>query len=309
MLSRERWTDQRKSQFRKMWDAGEKPKVIAAALRTSVGAVYVQRANLGLTPRREYRSGKRAVSTVHRAEHGKRRFAGIEPTGESRIRLPEHHPAFRDGATIFPHSVIPASKLPRLLKGGENSRKIGGLVTKGHLRGSPIFTLTLEERHTCPRSCKVWDSCYGNNMNWAQRIADDGTLQIRLWGELASINAQHPGGFLVRLHVLGDFIDLAYVEFWAKAMRDFPALTVFGFTAHDPQSSVGRAIALMLKEYGPRWSIRFSGFVDPENGSEVVEAKADAIGILCPAQSDEERCCASCALCWQSNRTISFLRH
>lgn len=311
-MNGEPWTEQRKAVLRSMWNEGAKPKHIASALRTSVGAIYVKRAQLGLTPRRAVR-GKHKVANgstlVHRAENGRRRFAGIEPKGESRIQLDPHHPAYRDGATIFPRSVIPAGKLPRLLKAGENSRKIGGVVTKGHLRGAPIFTLTLEERHTCPRTCLQWSSCYGNNMNWAQRIADDGTLQARLFGELASLNAQYPTGFLVRLHVLGDFIDADYVAFWQQAMRDFPALTVFGFTAHDPRGAIGRAIALMIEEYGPRWSIRFSGFADPENGSEVVDAKADAAGILCPAQSDEQRCCASCALCWQSNRTISFLRH
>lgn len=45
------------------------------------------------------------------------------------------------------------------------------------------------------------------------------------------------------------------------------------------------------------------------NASEVVDTADQATGILCPAESDPDRCCATCVLCFQTTRTITFVRH
>jgi hypothetical protein len=97
-----------------------------------------------------------------------RRFESIKPKRNGIVLSPSH-PAIRDGRTIFPTTVneVGNPRLKRLLKGGENSRKIGKTVAKGKLKGFPIFTLTLEERATCPRTCEVFDACYGNGMPYA----------------------------------------------------------------------------------------------------------------------------------------------
>jgi hypothetical protein len=79
-------------------------------------------------------------------------------------------PAYRSGRSIFPSRVFDPDEVQRVLKDGHQSRKIGKFVTKGPRRGWPLFTLTLEERATCPRSCKAWAFCYGNNMQAAERI-------------------------------------------------------------------------------------------------------------------------------------------
>ncbi len=52
-------------------------------------------------------------------------------------------------------------KTENLIKKSTNV-KLGKKVTKGIYKGYPIFTLTLEERKTCPRSCKHWNNCYGD---------------------------------------------------------------------------------------------------------------------------------------------------
>lgn len=305
------WDGPRKAKLAEMWNRGDKVALIADELGTSRGAIYLKANALGLRRRGKRQRADREPGSQppQRNAMGRRRFEGIPPTGESRVILAPHHPSSREGATIFPSTVIPAGKLPRLLKSGMNSRKIGGIVTKGALRGRPIFTLTLEERETCPRECEQWPSCYGNNMHMAQRIADDGTLIRRLWAELAAINAEHSRGFLVRLHVLGDFYSLEYVELWRQALGDFPGLVIFGFTRRRPPDPIGIAIAELARDFYQRFRIRFSGLRSPEDGAVVIDKREDAIGILCPAEADPARCCASCALCWHSNRTISFLRH
>jgi hypothetical protein len=50
--SRISWTKERRQQLREMWDRGDKPPVIAAALGCKAGAINVARARFGLTPRR-----------------------------------------------------------------------------------------------------------------------------------------------------------------------------------------------------------------------------------------------------------------
>ncbi len=237
-----------------------------------------------------------------------RRFESIKPRGH-RIHLHPAHPALVDGRTLFPSRVEDQADRPRLLIDGHNSRKIGKRVMKGRLRGAPIFTLTLEERATCPRSCAEWATCYGNSMHLARRIRHGRAFEERLWEELAAKQAAHPDGFLVRLHILGDFYARDYVELWAEALEAYPALHVFGYTARAPESHIGQAVAELAGMHPARWHIRFSGWDGPTDGSIVVDSAEDTLHLICPAQTGKTECCATCALCWQSDRTIAFLRH
>ena len=137
----------------------------------------------------------------------------------------------------------------------------------------------------------------------------DPTLTIRLRGELAHLQALHPDGFLVRLHVLGDFFSTDYVEFWRAALGEFPALRIFGFTARIPPDPIGTAVGLMMRDHLDRVMIRFSGGGAESHCSEVVDTADQVTGIRCPAELDENRSCASCALCFNSDCNISFVRH
>lgn len=237
-----------------------------------------------------------------------RRFDTILPGGRS-VVLPAFDPAARAGRTIFGNRVVEASKPERLLKRGHHSRKIGDVVQKGKWRGMPIFTLTLEERATCPRTCRVWHACYGNMMNWSERLVHGPELEARLWRELSAMNARYPVGFVIRLHVLGDFYSLGYVSLWADALDSFPALRVFGYTARDPSEGIGAALKHLADEQWHRFAIRFSGHGLPEKAAEIAGEPASAGAIPCPAQTGATDCCATCALCWQTTRPVAFRRH
>lgn len=173
------------------------------------------------------------------------------------------------------------------------------------------FTATLEERASCPATCREWASCYGNRMQAAERIEHGPALMPALAREIAGLAARHPGGFLVRLHVLGDFWSVDYVAFWEEQLTRTPALHLFGFTAHDPASPIGSAIAGMTARLGwERAAIRFSGAAGRDDASRVLgPGEHDGEAILCPAQTGATDCCATCALCWQSRRSIAFRRH
>lgn len=243
------------------------------------------------------------------------------PIGSAQHRIPKvsgkrggrvldaDHPAVLEGRTLFPSTVVHASLSPRVLIDGHNQRKIGRRVTKGKWKGFRIFTLTLEERATCPSSCAQWRACYGNGMNYARRHMPGEAMEAKLLSELATLNATFPGGFVVRVHILGDFYSTAYVKLWADALDRFPALNVFGYTAHLPESEIGRPLFRLAVDRWERFAMRFSGAGLYALGAETIERGDTTPHIICPSQLDKTDCCATCALCWHSDRTIAFLRH
>lgn len=229
--------------------------------------------------------------------------------------LPASHRAIKEGRTLFPSTVVKAQDAPRLLVSGANQRKIGDRVTKGAWRGCPIFCLTLEERATCPRTCENWGVCYGNGMPRSRRHAHGPELEYLLWAELRQKQAQHPDGFVVRLHILGDFYDAAYAQLWARWLKEFPALRIFGYTAHPRASIIGGILAHLNSIFADRCAIRFSG--RGELGGtmraatiwEVPKGPVTPAGIVCPAQTGQSDCCGTCTLCWSTTRNIAFVGH
>lgn len=302
-----RWDDTRLAQLRDLATNGMKRKAIAMQMGTSPGAITIVAQKHGITLPGS--RGPRGDGGPKYDTSRQRRFIGVGESNGPKVELGDWHPALRNGSTIFGQTVIPAARAERLFKSGMHNRKIGAIAQKGWLKGMPIFTLTLEERATCPSTCLEWATCYGNNMGRAPRLADDGTLTRRLWAELAYLAAHHSAGFVLRLHVLGDFYSTDYVQFWHDALTDFPMLHIFGFTARQPDDPIGRAVLGLMEDFEGRCIIRVSGGGLPELCSEVVDKGAAAIGIVCPAEKDADRCCATCGLCWTSTRTITFLRH
>ncbi len=142
-------------------------------------------------------------------------------------------PAHQEGRTYFPRSVKQVGDVTNLLVSGVNNAKIGRVVTVGRFKGWEIYTLSLEERKTCPRACHHWQNCYGNSMPYAKRI--DHTSPDFLPALEANIERllalPGPPGVLVRLHALGDFYSSEYVNFWCRMLATHKRLMIFGYTA------------------------------------------------------------------------------
>jgi hypothetical protein len=228
------------------------------------------------------------------------------------------HPALSEGRSIFVRSVVDADRAPRVLISGHNSPKIGKVVRKGPWRGFPVFTLTLEERATCPTDCELWAGCYGNAMPFARRHRPGPALLEALETELRGKARQHPGGFAVRLHVLGDFYSLDYVKAWLGWMDDLPALHVWGYTAHHYNSVIGRGLDAANYLWPERWNIRFSGSANASAERAVTtiwrqpEAAVVLEGIVCPMQRQQTTACVTCGLCWApaaASKRIVFVGH
>ncbi|MCW5697334.1 MAG: hypothetical protein KIS96_11465 [Bauldia sp.] len=225
---------------------------------------------------------------------------------------PVSHPALTEARTLYPSTVVPVDGLRNLLVSGQNSWKVGAVVTKGRWKGFPIFTLTLEERATCPTSCGHWRSCYGNAMHMANRIAHGPAFEERLGHELAILNSRHPGGFAVRLHILGDFYSAAYVDLWGGFLDRFPALHVFGFSARwNRTDPIARALLGLVMERWDRFAIRFSNAPSDECSTVSIEhpVQKPADAVICPAQLGKTDNCGTCGLCWATTRRIGFVRH
>ncbi len=244
----------------------------------------------------------------------KSRFASRPLNGQS-ASLPAHdHPAIMSGRTIFPGTVRPARSSDRwALKRGEHSRKIGDEILKSKWKGFPVWTLTLEERATCPQSCHHWRSCMGNKMNHADRVQAGADLEWRLEREVALLDIDHPNGFCIRLHALGDFYSVRYVELWRKLLARHPALHVWGYSArHDKGDPVAAALASLARDAGwDRFAMRFSNALSETRSTISVEHpyQVPPDAILCPEQIGRTESCSTCGLCWQSERRIAFLQH
>jgi hypothetical protein len=248
----------------------------------------------------------------------RRRFKETSaPTGRARAS------AKGVNGTRFPNKLLKWSGATRetIFKDGAHNRKIGGDVLVGDLRGAYLITLALEERATCPTSCGVWDTCYGNNMQNARRWVFSKALMAGMAHELEQLCKRYPG-VLVRLHVLGDFPNKAYIDFWDSMLRMHRNLWCFGFTAHGPDTVGGRMIAALRDKYPgrlpvrSRFAIRHSETPGPW-GSEIVQEAEDPPrgAIICPEQLDsidgnhKKTHCGSCAVCWQSDVNVRFIEH
>lgn len=270
---------------------------------------------LGLPKRSTGRRRLAGVAGSPRSDGHQRRFLGLIDRNNRDLGLSPKHRAAVEGRTRFRRRIRDSSAAKHVLVSGENNRKIGRVVKKGPWAGMPITMLTLEERKTCPRTCEQWLNCYGNNMNWALRIEEDGDFLIHLTSELLRLNAKHPKGFVVRLHVLGDFFSTEYVAFWKLALETMPALHVYGYTARPLDSDIGAALWAIVRGNWTRFAMRWSNRGSKFAASEVVADESEAKGVICPAELDEKRSCGTCGLCWASKRgapaipLISFLRH
>lgn len=241
-----------------------------------------------------------------------RRFTDHNDAGAP-YRLDPTHIAARLGTSLFREGRLQSARFAGepLLKSGHNSRKIGKTVVKGKWSGYPVYTLTLEERATCPRSCHHWLDCYGNKMNWPTRFMADGALVPMLDRELRLLAKSGP--FVVRLHVLGDFYSVRYVVQWEQWLDLIPELHVYGYTAWQDDTPIGHAVADVAARRWDRFAVRTSNASRNERSTlSHADPHASGIvenGIVCPAQTGKTECCATCAICWQTQRRIVFLEH
>lgn len=237
------------------------------------------------------------------------RFASIPLNGKPASLPPHDHRAIVSGHTIYPSTVVSPRQF-WALKSAANWRKIGGEILRGKWRGFPVYVLSLEERQTCPLSCRHYRSCYGNSMQWLQRMEAGPELEWKLVREVALLSIDHPH-FVVRLHGMGDFYSVEYVALWRRLLERHEGLHVYGYTAR-LDDDIGDSLRRLAGDAGwSRFAMRFSNSGDVKRSTVTVEStlQRPADAIVCPEQTGRSESCSTCTLCWATERRIAFLQH
>ena len=261
-----------------------------------------------------YVTVRNIVSGKQDARYGRQTTQRFVPTNvmEKTARLPAIDGAAMVGLrTLYPHTVVDASAGVAVLKSGRSSPKIGMVVLKGRWRGMPVYTLTLEERATCPVSRRHLRSCFGNKMQWAVRFNPGDKFERRLVEDVVHLAAKHPGGFVVRVHVLGDFYSVRYVDLWRAMLETVPELRAFGYTARW-DDEIGARLRPLVREHWPRFAVRFSNAPAmglPVTVSIELPVQRPKGAFVCPEQTNQTESCATCAACWSTRKTVAFLQH
>lgn len=251
-----------------------------------------------------------------------RRFTEKPDLDPASVRgLPDGHPALKENRTLFPSTVVDVDENfeGQLLVSGQHNRKLGKTIAKGRFKGYALYGLSLEERATCPTDCAERSFCYGNGTQMARRhrIVDPEFFVVLLEDEIRGILEENRAGLMIRLHVLGDFMDVEYVGMWADMLIEHPRLAIYGYTHRHPGTEIGKAIEAVKHRYPDRFRIRWSHHLGniPDSATIINRVPLTprvAEGIVCPAQTDATACCASCGLCWEPSarrETIVFIKH
>lgn len=224
---------------------------------------------------------------------------------------------------------------PKPLKLSSNA-KIGRKVLNKTWKNMPIYTLTLEERATCPKTCGHFADCYGNNMAQTARVLHGKDFEKTLVEQLAALASKHKNGFVVRLHVLGDFYSVDYVNLWAEMLQKHSNMYIYGYTHWHPGTPIGDAIFNLWLANKKRFIIRFSDYIGAQNvlraNSETMVDQTQGRMFVCPnlqskkgvrngrnypkhiAKDDRDNyefslSCGECTLCWETNKTVIFPTH
>jgi len=245
---------------------------------------------------------------------------------------------------FYPHNLQDPPRDPgrsglRVLKPATNNRKLAGsvgsgrtfdrartvygrkltrhVVRVGDYAGFPLYSLTLPERTTCPRTCGNWTTCYGRSMPFAHRYNPGPGLVQALADDVATLSGRYPPGFVVRLHVLGDFYSCEYVDTWRTLLARFRPLHVFGYTHRKPGDPIGDRVADVVQAYPDRFRVLRSdpdpaAGPDPLPGAHTLQAGAtDPVpgSVVCPEQIGRTASCLTCGLCMNGRTSVSFLLH
>ena len=237
------------------------------------------------------------------------------PAGKVKAPLGADHPVVREGRTQYPRTRKRFGSVATF-KSGEQNRKVGSRFVRGPSAGKEIHVLNLEERATCSRGCHAWRYCYGNTMPLAHRIEHGPELEAGLADEVDKVieACRAPHGVAFRLHGLGDFYSVGYVERWIEIVAARPEASVFGFTAHSPKSEIGAAVVAGIRELGwDRFGVRFSVASASSDlpRAKVFERLEDVpFGWApCNAQTGASANCGECGLCLTDVAGIAFVRH
>ena len=145
-------------------------------------------------------------------------------------------------------------------------------------------------------------------MPFAHRFEHGPALEDKICAELQVLAAMYPHGFVIRLHVLGDFYSLNYAILWGNMLQLYPNLHIFGYTKRE-HCEIGRMLQCIRVLHGERFWVRISANKN-QNGDTIYASDESHQGAIpCPEQNGKARSCLDCGLCWSVGKTVSFTDH
>jgi len=228
------------------------------------------------------------------------------------IRLAPWSSPIRDGRTRFRNRVLEPGMEPHVIKSSYNVTKLGRTIEVGRWKGLPLYHLAMEERRACPSTCRLYDCCYGNSLTKVRRWRHGPKLLRYIQADLDWLDQRRVcrNGYVLRLHLLGDFFSVAYVEFWLRMLTQHPLLRIYGYTAWQPHTPIGRLIAHERDRNWERFAIRTSESDLPEKSTKTISFAPDRARIgnarVCPADQGRGTTCGKCGLCWETQEPILF---
>jgi len=119
-------------------------------------------------------------------------------------------------------------------------------------------------------------------------------------------------GVIIRLHVLGDFYSVEYVELWQHLLTKFDNLAIWGFTGYKPTSDIGLAIRAVRGGFGERFAVRFSNAPEWQfsaNSADLIKPAKNK-SVICPEQTGQTESCSTCTICWAAkDMQVLFQTH
>jgi len=225
-------------------------------------------------------------------------------------------------ATNIAKLTATSFELEKRKHGPPKARYVSRRIRKGIWRDLPLFVLTLEEGSTCPSSCplnipppfksykgrKKGSLCYGANTPFALR-KDHNSPEFYegLESDLEILSTRNKDGFVVRLHELGDFFSVEYVEFWQSMMLAHSGLKIFGYS--HCTGEIGNELDKTFKLFENRFHIMDSNATH-DTGVRPTAIVGEREGhVVCPQQTKKTPSCITCGLCMNGFTKISFLPH
>jgi len=227
--------------------------------------------------------------------------------------LQANHGAIVNMHTMYRKNLYDAATYPHDIIKKSTNAKLGKKIVKGKWIDHKMYTVTLEERKTCTDECEHLLDCFGNNMPFAHRFKANTALTQKMDIELNTLDRKHPMGYVVRLHILGDFFSVKYVQWWGKQLENRPNLKIYGYTRNHITSKYGKikAIAKEIQKirikYPDRFKVRFSNL--PSDNLSANSEHVSKQGFTCPQQTGKTANCGTCGACWTSTKPVIFLDH
>jgi hypothetical protein len=229
------------------------------------------------------------------------------------------------GHTVYTANVVNFAVGDRepLKPAKDNGKLHSNVVVRGQFAGYHMYSLTLEERATCSPKCGQLKTCYGNNMPFAKRYNVTPELLAAVDAQLAKLTRKGRR-ILLRLHILGDFFSVEYINFWRSMLIKYPTVSAFGYTHWPIITQQGREVERLVKAMPGRFNIKYSADHAKQfplldlytlGGTIVVKDWVDAPKgwIKCPAQMAADRGialgCAECGIACATTSNVAFVEH